>query len=258
MAFPPIWKIRREFWRVIGKFRFSMMKRDKARTSLEYHGLTVPLNREGMNASVVMAILSNSYEDPEIRGLRRAVQPGDRVLELGSGLGIVSALAAKAAAPGGRVLSYEANPGMIPDTLAFLERHGITNIEIRNAVLIPGARTGETRDFHLASSFAVGSLMGGDGRRSREVISVAAEDLNKVVAEFDPDVLLCDIEGGEIDLIPALDASRIRAVVIELHPDRLSDDQLAVIRDALAGCGLFPSAPAPGGTVEIFTRQAKA
>lgn len=256
MKMPPAWKVRRELWRVIGKARFALMKRSNSKTSVDYHGLTIPLKREGMSASVVMAILSNSYEDPEIRGLRRVVRPGDRVLELGTGLGVVSALAARAAAPGGQVLSYEANPDIIPDTLAFLSHHGISNVEIRNAVLIPGAKVGETRNFHLASSFSVGSLMGGDGRRSRAVISVPAEDLNKVVAEFEPDVLLCDIEGAEIDLIPALDANRIRAVVIELHPDRLSVNQLDNIRAALSRCGLLPSTPAPGGTVEVFTRQA--
>jgi FkbM family methyltransferase len=254
---PPAWKIRREIWRVIGKARFALMKRSNSRTSLEYHGLTIPLKREGMSASVVMAILSNSYEDPEIRGLQRVVRAGDRVLELGTGLGVVSALAARATAPSGRVLSFEANPQIIPDTMAFLAHHGVSNIEIRHAVLVPDATAGDTREFHLASSFSVGSLMGGEGRRSREVISVPAEDLNKVVADFAPDVLLCDIEGAEIDLIPALDASRLRAVVIELHPDRLSADQLGKIRAALASFGLLPNLPVPGGTVEVFTRQGK-
>ncbi|HMO08872.1 MAG TPA: FkbM family methyltransferase [Paracoccaceae bacterium] len=252
---PPFWKIRREFWRAIGKIRFAILRRTGMRTALPYHGLTVPLNRTGMNAEIVRAILSHSYEDPEIRGLRRVVRPGDRVLELGSGLGVVTALAARAAAPGGQVLSFEANPGMIPETRAFLQSHGISNVEIRHAVLIPGVAPGETRDFHLASSFAVGSLLGGTGRRSREVIAVPSEDLNATVAAFAPDVLLCDIEGGEADLIPALDASGLRAVVIELHPDRLSAATLDTIRAALARHGLTAD-PTPGGTVEVFTRKA--
>ncbi len=254
MALPPSWKIRREFWRVIGKVRFALMKRSAPQHTLSYQGLAVPLNRHGMSADVVRAILNNFYEEPEIRGLRSVIRPGDRVLELGSGLGVVTALAARATTPSGRVLSFEANPGMIPDTLAFLSNHGIGNVELRNAVLVPDAAEGEMREFHLASSFSVSSLVGGTGRRSRETILVAAEDLNKTVVNYTPDVLLCDIEGGELGLILALDASKLRAVVIELHPDRLSEDQLAQIRFALSVHGLLPIGPAPGGTVEVFTR----
>lgn len=255
MALPPFWKIRREIWRVIGKARFAMMKRRATPQSLAYYGLTIPLDRKGMSADVVRAILSNSYEDPEIRGLRSVIRAGDRVLELGSGLGVVTALAARAASPGGKVLSFEANPGMIPDTLAFLADHDIANVELRNAVLVPDVGDSETREFHLASSFSVSSLLGGEGRRSREVISVRAENLNKTVAEFAPDVLLCDIEGGELELIPALDASKLKAVVIELHPDRLSAEQLNRIRAALSDQGLLQSNQSPGGTVEVFTRR---
>lgn len=258
MSLPPLWKVRRELWRVVGKARFAVMQRSKARTSLQYHGLAVPLHRSGMSAAVVKAILSNYYEDPEIRGLTRVIHPGDRVLELGAGLGIITALAARAASPGGRVVSYEANPRMIEDTKVFLAGHGVSNVELRHAVLIAGAKPGETRNFHLGSSFSVSSLLEGEGRKAREVVSVPAEDLNSAFAEFGPDVLLCDIEGGEIDLIPALDASRLRAVVIELHPDRLTAEQLQTIRDALAGHGLLPSHPAPGGTVEVFVRPSAA
>jgi hypothetical protein len=88
------------------------------------------------------------------------------------------------------------------------------------------------------------------------VISVPAVQLNDVVAEFKPNVLVCDIEGGELELIPALDASGLRAVVMELHPDRLSVAQLAEIDAALAAHGLIPNhSPPLGGTVILYERN---
>lgn len=251
----PVWKLRREFWRVIGKARFALMQRRSTPVALSYCGLTIPLKRNGMSAAVVRAILSNFHGDPEIRGLRSVIRAGDRVLELGSGLGVVTALAVRAASPRGKVLSCEANPGMIADTLAFLAAHDITNVELRNAVLVSDVAEGEIREIHLASSFSVSSLLGGEGRRSREGIAVRAENLNKTVAEFAPDVLLCDIEGGELELIPALNATKLRAVVIELHPDRLSTEQLNRIRAALSDQDMLQHCPSPGGTVEVFTRR---
>ena len=39
-----------------------------------------------------------------------------------------------------------------------------------------------------------------------------------VKAELDPTVILCDIEGGELDFLRHADLSGVRAVVMEFHP----------------------------------------
>lgn len=253
MGVPPAWKLRREVWRVVGKLRFAWMRMVKPRPTVRYRGLDVPVRRSGMASEIVEALLRNYYEDPEIRGIQQVVCPGDRILELGSGLGIVTALAARAAGPGGRVLSFEANPELVADTLTFLGAHGIANVELRNAVLVPD--DDGARDFHRANSFAVGSLLGGDKRQSRDTISVPALHVGTVMAEFQPDVLVCDIEGGEAELVPAIDAKSLRAVVIELHPDRLSRAQLDEIYASLGRHGLKPTPKSPGGTVVVFSRK---
>ena len=213
------------------------------------------MNRSGMNVEVIMAIARGIYELPEILGLNLAIRPGDRILELGSGLGVIAVLAAKLAKPMGRVLSFEANPQMIPETIDFLASHGIENVELRHAVLVPSAGADETREFHLAGSFASSSLLGASGPRARGSISAPAKGIENVIVEFRPDVLICDIEGGETELIPALDASGLRAVVIELHPDRLSAEQIAAIYSALGRHGLRQSAKFTGGTVIMFNRD---
>lgn len=255
MRAPPIWKIRRELWRLACWLRLALVRTAGIMNRVDCHGLTVLLNRSGMSPEVVMGIASGDYELPEIRGLERAVRPGDRILELGSGLGIVTALAARAASQEGRVLSFEANGAMIADTRDFLSRQGISNAEIRHAVLLPRSEPGETRDFKVDRVFAVSSLAGVDGRKPRDVIQVPALPINDVVAEFRPDVLICDIEGGEADLLPALDASKLRAAVVELHPKRLSPEQISGIYEALAGHGLHPDPEELGGTVVLFARK---
>ena len=254
MNIPPLWKVRREIYRVIDKIKFAMMKLLTPQQTISYQGLKVSLTRSGMNPEIVLAMKSEGYEYPEIRGLKRALCSGDRVLELGSGLGIITALAGRAVAPEGKVLSFEANLAMISDTQKFLADHGISNVELRHSVLVPKAKD-EKRDFHLTRSFASSSLFSSD-KKVHEVISVPAVQLNDIVAEFKPNVLVCDIEGGELELIPALDASGLRAVVMELHPDRLSVAQLAEIDAALAAHGLIPNHSAPlGGTVILYERN---
>jgi len=205
-----------------------------------------------MNRDVLDHLIVGKYETPEILGLAQVVRPGDRVLELGAGLGIITALAARAAAPGGRVLAFEANPTLLKDTHDFWAENNIDNVELRHAVLVP--ENAGTRMFHLAASFAESSLLTPDAKNDQGAVEVPAERLGDVIADFQPDVLLCDIEGAEAELIPALEAPGLRAAVIEFHPDRLPRRDVAEIYDALIRQGLYPEPTAPGGTVVIFTR----
>lgn len=254
MAIFSMWKIRREILRPWAKIKVAIWRFWGNKTRIEYQGLSVPMNRSGMSNEVVVAIARDFYEKPEIRGLRLAVRTGDRVLELGSGLGIITALAARAVAPSGRVLSYEANPDLIPATLDFLAEHAVTNVELRHAVLVPQEATETAREFCLHESFASSSLLGTESHLSRGVISVPAQRLGDVISAFRPDILICDIEGGEAELIPSLDASGLRSAVIELHPDRISQAAIDAITAGLGRHGLHPAKEALGGTVVLYTR----
>ena len=207
-----------------------------------------------MNIDVFNCLYDGIYERPEIIGLSRAIQPGDRVLELGSGLGIITALAARAAGVEGRVRAYEANTTLLPDTLAFFSANNITTVDLINAVLVP-EQNPVPRRFHLAGSFAESSLMGADGRNPQGMVEVRAECLGDVLASFRPDVLICDIEGAEAELLAALPPSTLRAAVVEMHPDRLTVRQIQSIHDAMAAQGLYLEEPSPGGTVVVYAHK---
>lgn len=225
-----------------------------SRKTLPYEGLNVPTRRSGMIREVLLQIYYQQYERPEIEGLTRVILPGDRVLELGAGLGIITSLAARATGPSGVVRAHEANPALIADTRAFLADNGVTNVELVHAVLTPDPDPASRR-FHLAASFAESSLLGAEGRDPQGSVEVPAQSLAEVFLTFRPDVLICDIEGAEAELIPALPPSSLRAAVVELHPDRLSLAQMQSIHDAMANHGLKRQQPGPGGTVEIYARE---
>lgn len=153
--------------------------------------------------------------------------------------------------------AYEANAALQADTLAFFAVNQITTVDLVNAVLVPEAHPAPRR-FHLAGSFAESSLMGADGRNPQGMVEVMAECLAEVLASFRPDVLICDIEGAEPELLSVLPASTLRAAVVEMHPDRLSKAQIQSIHDAMAAQGLFPAEPGPGGTVVLYAKAAQA
>lgn len=249
-----LWKVKREILRAWGRVRVGVWKRLNGKTHVQYFGLQVPLRRTGMDDGVLLAIARNNYEVPEITGVRQVVKPGDRVLELGSGLGVVTAIAAQSCAPDGAVLSFDANADMIPDTVKFLFDHNITNVDIRHSVLVPDSGPGNTREFFLNKSFASSSLREQKSRALLRSIQVPTVNANKLIGEFRPDILVCDIEGAEAELIPALSFDTFRAVVIELHPDRLEKREIEGIYDAFQRNGFEEGRIQLGGTVKLFER----
>ena len=74
MSLPPLWKIRRELWRVWLAAKVKTIRLLGLNTTMRYADLEIPLNREGISAEIVMGIAMNVYEKPEIDGLWRALR----------------------------------------------------------------------------------------------------------------------------------------------------------------------------------------
>lgn len=129
--------------------------------------------------------------------------------------------------------------------------HGCDNTEAAYAVLLSGCDANLCGS-RLAGCFSGGSIFGAEKQELRSGVEKPALPAAQAISSFRPDVLICDIEGAEAEVIPAFDASNLRAAVIELHPDRISPAQIAAIHAALAGHGLSPVLPGPGGTVIIY------
>lgn len=243
------------------------MKRALARPSfrirtiwprLKFHGLRVSMQGDHVSLAVWKRVFRGDYEAPEIKALLALLKPNDKLLELGAGMGLVSAVAAKMF-PSLVIHSYEANPAMIPVINELHESNRITNISVHNVVLMPVEEDGE-RTFYVAKSFAESSLLdvGSDSGRAfpRSLLQVAQRDIRKALSEFRPDVLICDIEGGEAELFQDIDLSCLRALVLELHPDRIGRIAEARIYDTAAAAGLYPKIELCSGTVVAFEKVA--
>ena len=162
-------------------------------------------------------IAQERYEGDEIAGALAVVRPGDRVLEMGAGLGVVGAVTAKNARPAA-VLSFEANPELIPHIRALHRENGLEDIiELRNAVLVSAPDRPATTPFHLHNSFLASSLIDPPGRDTQSV-EVPTADFDATMRAFRPDVLLMAIEGGELEFLKHADLGGVRAVVLEFHP----------------------------------------
>lgn len=215
-----------------------------------YRGLRVPVTGQHVIKGIVDQLLDGDYESPETDAIMALLKPDDTVLELGVGIGVVSALAAQAA-PQARIECFEANPNLIEPIRDLHEANGITNVTVNNAVLVPGPGGG-TRRFHLHPSFASGSLV--ETSESSGSTDVPAIGFAETVEKLCPNFLIMDIEGGEAEILTGADLSGFRVLVLELHPDVLTRPEVKGIFDACIGSGLYPRVELSRGQVVAFER----
>ncbi|MEO0399578.1 MAG: FkbM family methyltransferase [Pseudomonadota bacterium] len=166
----------------------------------------------GARGPVLHSIYAEKYEGLEIAALPRYLRPGDRIVEAGAAIGFVGLCCARIVG-GDNLLMIEANPALLPIINGNFARNDLPAPRLLNAV----AATDDDGSvaFHVAEQFWSSSVL--DRGQTAETTHIDKVDLNRVFREEDADVFICDIEGGEFALLPSLDLSRVRLVVIELH-----------------------------------------
>jgi FkbM family methyltransferase len=229
------------------EIRFHVLKQ---RDRVPYRDIMVPLDHDMVPWPVVKQLLRDAYEVPEIEAVMALVRPDDRIVELGSGLGVVSTLLGRAV-PEGRVVTVEANPGLQAQIRSVHEANGVQNVERLSGIVTAGTEEGTT-GFFIHKFFPEGSQR--ESELSRERIEVPLIPWGRLCRDFAPTFLLCDIEGGEAELLPALEYGGIRVIVVELHPAMLSKEEIRRIFARLIGEGFVPRVELSSETVVAFER----
>ncbi len=222
---------------------------------LETQDIKVPFVNDVISPRMEQVIQKGRYESSEIRLLRKILRPRDRVLELGAGVGVVSTAAAQVTGPQG-VIAVEANPGLIPVIRETHKLNGVEGIKVLNGVGV-GVPTDKTSTFYLRPDFWASSLEAPHEAEAAGVkaVSVPQIDLNTILRSHKPSVFVLDIEGGELDLLPCLDLSSCRAIVIELHPKVYQLAGIGRCFDTLRKKGFaYDAKQSRGGTVVVFSR----
>ena len=157
--------------------------------------------------------LGRAYETAEIQLLKSFLEPKDKLLEIGTGLGFL-AIFAKNKCGVVKYLGIEANEYLLPIIKRNCELNHCT-IEIENIAI--SDREGEI-DFRLASNFWSSSIY--DRKDDDQIVKLPCTTLNKFIADknFYPTFLLIDMEGGEEILDYESLPKQIEKLLVELHP----------------------------------------
>ena len=229
----------RKFIRVGEKNRISSMASvNEIECAAVSFGVNIP-HSPFLTEMRIKRLNEERYEGQEIRGALHVVKKGDTVLELGAGLGFVGAAIAKNCKPKS-VMSFEANPELIPHIENMYKINKIEKtIQVKNAALFSQSSPPKTVDFFLGKSF-LGSSLSPDIRGAVKKVSIPTAEFSKVNKKLEANVLVLDIEGGELDFLDHADISGMRAIVIEFHPSIYGIEGMRKCKNILQNIGLNP------------------
>lgn len=185
--------------------------------STKYHnlnGIKIPLLPEVLSANMEKAIVNNIYERGEYNELERIIQEGENILEIGAGIGYMSALCRKNPKVN-EITIFEANSQLIDFIRLVHDINEIKNVTLNHGVLLNNYYHKQI-DFYVRKDFWASSL-NKEKFGHKKVEKVSVYNFNKIINEVKPSLIICDIEGGELNLFKNSDLTGVKKIYVELH-----------------------------------------
>jgi len=217
-----------------------------------YHGIKVPAAPH-LGPGMIAAMTAGTYERHEVELALAHVPRGSRVLELGAGSGVAGAVMARKCQPRA-VLSVEANPRLLPHIAALYAENGLQYLmDLRHGVVLSAPDAPLTVPFFVRGNF-LGSSLAEPDHGLVQPMQVPVIRYDRLKASFPHDVLLMDIEGGELDLLRHADLSGITLLIAEFHRSIFGREGLRECRALLTAQGFVQDAAASAGGVHVWRR----
>jgi FkbM family methyltransferase len=229
--------------------------------AVELAGIVVPLG-DHASPAIREALVAGEYEEGELSALRAVLHPDDVVMEVGTGLGLLSAWCARVVGSE-RVFTFEANPALEQPIRRLYE---LNRVSPRLEICAVSHSEGSVVLRQEADIWASSTVRGKGG------IVVPARSFEQLRIAIKPTLLIVDIEGGELELVRHARFDDIDRVVIELHPDVIGEDGCESVVTALGEASFkvtpelsssdavlaFTRAADPKVTTEVLVREALA
>lgn len=217
---------------------------------LMIHGIVVPITKEDVSPVIWNAILSGEYEAKEARHVRTLLRSGDRVLELGAGIGVITSLMAQT--PGVHIHSFDANPHVLGIARKVLAANDVRNVVLQHGLLTAGE--GEDHIFYLRRDFWMSSMLKEQGPY-QSTIPLRSSNIDAFLAENSINVLVMDIEGAERDLLSQARLDGVDRVFLELHDHLYGLTGVRKIFAAMDRLGFSYDPRASSGPCVLFLRD---
>jgi FkbM family methyltransferase len=193
-------------------------------------------------------ICSGAYSADLVRRLPDAVIPGDRVLVIGGGLGVVSTLVARVEGVD-RVIVAEPNTALFPyiDRVHYL--NGVSEVETINAVLAVGKK-GKIQFCPQRDPRT--SLLTPHNQSRQQAMMVPFIDLNMILAEERINLIICDTPTPPAQLLAQAELGQVDRILLNYGNDVAQCWDRDGVCTQLVARGYYPE---PSGTAILLRRS---
>lgn len=200
------------------------------RKTTHLDGMILLCDPDRVNRSLAREIIKGRYELAERTLAKSAIRNGDRVLEVGTGLGVVGVLCSRLAGAG-NVTCYEANPALEDAIRENFALNGLTPKIVIKAVTVDGNPITFFQNTNVVSS----SIF--DRGLPTQKITVPSDSINAAISQSLANIIVMDVEGGEIDLLGAADLALVREIIVEVHPHIVGVPAIEIMIEGLIRSG---------------------
>jgi FkbM family methyltransferase len=183
-------------------------------------GFSVFVDEASYDGAIADALDRGDYEGPERRLISQLVTHVDRIIDIGTGIGLAAMTAARIAGMES-VLTFDGNPQIVGDARDNFARNDLEGIRSHVAILRNRASIKDPQEvvpFYISKQFWASRL--GASTATWDItkeVQVPVLCLEDVIEAHRANVLVCDLEGGEVELLPDADLSAIRLIIMETH-----------------------------------------
>ena len=221
-------------------------------TNERFHhcGVDLEVDSSALSDNIRVALKKGRYERAEAKEVQRILQYRERVLEVGAGIGFISTLTAKS--PQVEALRvYEANPDLCRIIEHNHKLNRVEGVEVFQGVLANGPELGAV-DFYRRQDFWASSLSPKPWGY-KDVVSVPQYSFAEAVEGFAPTVIVCDIEGGELELFRNANLRGVEKVLVEVHQQILGRPGIKALFDAFQARDFHYDQHHSNGSVVLFS-----
>lgn len=193
---------------------------------IQIDGVWVSTSKKDLPKRLRSLLFKGGYEGYERELIKRVVKSDSIVLEIGTGIGLIS-LIARSICTNGKVRSYEANP-LLEE---LIRSNYALNDQVPDLVMKAITTHGKPIEFFVDHNILSSSTL--DRNISSRPISVESERLDDAISDFSPDTIIMDVEGAETDILGHSELEGITTMIVELHPHIVGDEAISALKENL-------------------------
>jgi FkbM family methyltransferase len=181
---------------------------------------------DSSNATCWMGV----YESAKQQAFIEIVKPGDVVFDLGANVGFYTLLASRIAGPSGSVVSFEPSSRNVSYLRRHLQSNAIENCQVIEAAV--SSREGSAH-FEISALPVTGHITNEPSASGYDVQTVTLDGLTRNAAIPEPNVIKCDVEGGEFEALLGARATLLKSkpvILLATHGAKVHQGCCALLK----------------------------